>query len=60
LYKTRTTTLEDLQASSDATTKLTDSKANIACNVEIPGGSVVPQKAVQVSYRNQWVANKTD
>jgi hypothetical protein len=48
------------QASSEAITKLTDSKAIATCNFEIPGGSVTTQKFIQVSYKNQCAKSKTD
>ena len=40
-------------------TKLTDNKASAICSFEIPGGSAITQKSIQVSYKNQCARNKT-
>ena len=52
--------LELRQARSEATTKLTESKARASSSFETPARSGVGQKAVQVLYENQCARNKTD
>ena len=55
----RTRTCEERQANSDASTKLTDSRARVISRPEIREGSGAAQKKVQVLYKNQWAKNNT-
>ena len=59
VYRTRTTTCEERQASREASTKLTDSSVSVICKPETREGSGAAQKKIQVRYKNQCARNNT-